>query len=105
MGNRIKIKGTIEKTFDIGLTNKQVFDASAFTANRTWVLPDSDGSDGHALTTDGAGTLAWANVVGVPYLIATATTFTVPLYYQVLFSFPITIDGTLTVDGKLIEVD
>jgi len=27
------------------------------------------------------------------------------LYYQVLFSFPITIDGTLTVDGKLIEVD
>lgn len=60
MANRIKIKGTTERAFDLGLTNKQTFDASGLTANRTWVLPDSNGTSGYVLATDGAGNLSWA---------------------------------------------
>ena len=47
MANRIKLRGTSERQFDIGLTNKQTFDASNLTANRTWVLPDSNGSNNY----------------------------------------------------------
>jgi len=60
MSNRIKLRGTTEKVFDLGLTNKQIFDASGHTANRTWVLPDSNGTNTYVLTTNGSGTLSWA---------------------------------------------
>lgn len=110
MANRIKIKGTSEKSFDIGLTNKQVFDASGFTANHTWVLPNSDGTAGYVLSTDGAGVLSWIAVGAAsdnttPYYIPVGDTFTNNLNRQNLFTTPITIDGDLVIDGLLIEVD
>ena len=60
MANRIKLKGTSERSFDIGLGPKQTFDANNLTANRTWVLPDSNGTAGYVLSTDGTGNLSWA---------------------------------------------
>lgn len=56
----MKLKGTTEKVFDLGNTNKQTFDASGLTSNRTWVVPDSNGSSGQVLSTDGAGNLSWS---------------------------------------------
>ncbi len=107
MANKIKLKGTTENSFEIGL-NKQVFDASALTAPRTWTLPDSNGSAGYTLSTDGAGTLSWSAAGGstpyVPITINTGDTFTVPTNTQVLFAEPITVVGTLTVNGDLIDV-
>lgn len=40
----------------------------------------------------------------VPYFIATGETFTVPLYKQALYVLPIDNEGTLVIDGFLIEV-
>lgn len=37
-----------------------MLDASNLTTTRTWTLPDSNGTPGYALTTDGAGVLSWA---------------------------------------------
>lgn len=41
----------------------------------------------------------------VPYFIPADTTYIVPLYSQGLFTMPIDVEGTLGVDGYLIEVD
>lgn len=64
MSNRIKLKGTTERSFDLGLANKQTFDASNLTANRTWVLPDSNGTNGYVLSTNGSGNLSWVAQTG-----------------------------------------
>jgi fibronectin-binding autotransporter adhesin len=37
------------------------FQAGASPSNQIWVLPDSDGTSGQVLTTDGSGNLAWAD--------------------------------------------
>lgn len=41
----------------------------------------------------------------LPYFIAGDDTFTVPIYKQALFNMTIDIEGTLVVDGFLIQVD
>lgn len=41
----------------------------------------------------------------VPYFIATGDTFIIPLYKQALFSMNIDNEGTIQLDGFLIEVD
>lgn len=41
----------------------------------------------------------------MPFYIAADETYTVPAYQQGLFSVPIEVDGVLTVDGLLVEVD
>ena len=58
------------------------------------------------LAPDGTGGLAFRAEVarGVPYYIGPAETFTVPLYRQALFAMTIDVEGTLDVDGYLIEV-
>ena len=64
------------------------------------------------LRTDGAGNLSWdsignlsSNRVAVmPYLIQTGESYILPNNLQGLYSQPITIDGTLEVDGMLIEI-
>lgn len=109
MSNRIKIKGTSERSFDIGLTNKQTFDANHFTASHTWVLPNGDGSDGYSLTTNGLGVLSWAPSGAAsdnttPYFIPAGETFTNHINRQNLFHVDIVIDGVLAIDGMLIEV-
>lgn len=40
-----------------------------------------------------------------PVVIASGQTFTVPDNTQVLYNYPITVDGTLVVDGELIMVE
>ena len=40
-------------------TNYVGFEAPALSANQIWVLPDSDGTSGYALKTDGSGNLSW----------------------------------------------
>jgi hypothetical protein len=41
----------------------------------------------------------------VPYYIAAGDTFTVPEFKQAPFAITIEVDGTLVVDGVLVEVD
>ena len=67
------------------------------------------GSSGYVLTTDGAGSLSWAPSGGagdglMPYYIPVGDTYTIPQYRQGLFLLPITVDGTLTVNGALVQV-
>jgi hypothetical protein len=62
MASTLKIKGTSLTSFNIGLFNPFILDASALTAARTWTIPDSNGVSGQVLTTDGAGNLSWTTV-------------------------------------------
>ena len=70
----------------------------------------SGGSAGQVLTTDGAGNLSFSNPsvlqspAPMPYYIDDTTSLVIPLYYQGLFSIPITVDGSLEIDGILIQV-
>ena len=55
--------GTTEQSFQIGAGHGKspfVLNSSLLTAIRTWFLPNSDGTSGDVLTTDGAGHLSWA---------------------------------------------
>lgn len=65
------------------------------------------GSTGKVLSTDGMGNLSWqtpSSGGGMPYFIPINTTYTIPQYVQGLFSVPITVEGTLEVDGILVQV-
>ena len=67
------------------------------------------GSNGMSLVTDGNGNLAFSNAASnitapMPYNIPDGKSYIVPDNFQGLFAYPITIDGTLEVDGYLIDV-
>jgi hypothetical protein len=72
------------------------------------------GTSGYVLSTDGAGNLSWANsgsgggnlyiTSPMPFYINVGETYYVTANHQGLFSIPITIDGTLQIDGVLVEV-
>jgi hypothetical protein len=69
------------------------------------------GSNGQALVTDGSGVLSFQSInttsnsaAPMPYNIPVGESYIVDENFQGLFSYPITIDGTLAVDGILIEV-
>ena len=66
------------------------------------------GSNGQIVTTDGSGNLSFgdlsSSISPMPTLIATGVDETIPENYQGLFGYPITIDGSLTVDGILVDV-
>ncbi len=66
------------------------------------------GTNGQVITTDGLGNLSFddlsSSISPMPTLIGTGTDETIPENYQGLFGFPITIDGSLTVDGILVDV-
>jgi len=66
------------------------------------------GTNGQVITTDGLGNLLFndlsSSISPMPTLIGTGTDETIPENYQGLFGFPITIDGSLTVDGILVDV-
>ena len=69
------------------------------------------GVSGQAIITDGSGNLTFGNVTAdvsaapMPTYIAVGNTVTISANYQGLFGYPITIDGTMTVDGVLVDVD
>lgn len=69
------------------------------------------GSNGQALVTDGSGVLSFQTInstsnraAPMPYNIPVGESYIVDENFQGLFSYPITIDGELEVDGILIEV-
>lgn len=66
------------------------------------------GSDGQVITTDGSGNLSFSDLSSslspMPTLIASGNDETIPENYQGLFGYPITIEGSLTVDGILVDV-
>ena len=63
-----KQSGTTKQTFQLGAASAVPFtlDSSAFTNPHTWTLPDSNGTSGYVLSTDGAGNLSWAAVTAAP---------------------------------------
>lgn len=69
------------------------------------------GSNGQSIITDGNGNLSFAsasadsNPAPMPIVIDEGNTLTISANYQGLFGYPLTIDGTLTVDGVLIDVN
>ena len=67
------------------------------------------GTSGQVLTTDGSGGLSFADnttdsAAPMPYIIVSGESYVVPENFQGLYSEAIEIDGTLEVDGILIEV-
>lgn len=78
------------------------------TDDGDWDLDGNSGSAGDVLTSAGAGSPpVWAPAGGsaVPYFIPAAVSYVVALFQQALFSVPIDIEGTLEVNGLLIQVD
>jgi hypothetical protein len=66
------------------------------------------GLDGQILKTDGNGNLSWtsSSTSGqMPYYIPSGDSYTVDNYKQGLFALPIDVEGTLEVDGQLVQVD
>ena len=70
------------------------------------------GNNGQYLQTDGAGNLVWDDIgnlssnraAPMPYLIPSGEAYIVNENFQGLYTQPITIDGELTVDGILVEI-
>ena len=67
------------------------------------------GTSGQVLTTDGSGGLSFADnttdsAAPMPYIIVSGESYVVPENFQGLYSEAIEINGTLEVDGILIEV-
>jgi hypothetical protein len=71
------------------------------------------GSSGQVLSTDGTGNLTFTAAGGgfgnliapMPTYVATANSYLVSANFQGLFSDPITIDGSIQIDGVLAQVD
>lgn len=74
-------------------------------------LATSESDSTLVLRPDGTGGVAWGEETSsaaggfVPTLIPSGETFTVPEDYQALFALMIDVQGTLVVDGFLVEVD
>ena len=68
----------------------------------------SGGSSGQFIKTNGSGTLSFGEPVSspapMPTVVDNGETLTIPVDYQGLFAYPITINGTLDIDGILIDV-
>jgi hypothetical protein len=69
------------------------------------------GTTGQFITTDGSGNLSFgnatieANPAPMPTYVAVGDELLIAANYQGLFGYPITIDGTMTVDGVLVDVN
>lgn len=60
MSNYMNIKGSTPNTFTVGGPVKGlVLDTSNYTTSYTLKFPDSNGTSGYVLSTDGAGNLSW----------------------------------------------
>lgn len=70
----------------------------------------SGGNSGYILRTDGAANLAWVDpsatqsVAPMPLKVDNGNTLTITANYQGLYGTPITVDGTLVIDGVLVDV-
>lgn len=94
-----------------GLTtgNILVSDANTTLGNVS-NLHISGGNSGYFLSTNGNGTLSWADAAAavpadpMPIVVDEGNTLTIRSNYQGLFGTPLTIDGNLEIDGVLIDV-
>jgi hypothetical protein len=70
----------------------------------------SGGTSGYILQTDGSGSLSWASPSStqspapMPLTVDTGNTLTISANYQGLYGTPITVDGTIAIDGILVDV-
>ena len=64
------------------------FKAPALGADQIWELPDSDGSSGDALVTDGAGALSWGSAGGGGFILSSQ------------LAVPIVITGAVAIIGN-----
>ncbi len=69
------------------------------------------GSRGYFLSTDGNGTLSFVSPAStttpapMPTYVPSGTDLSISANYQGIYSVPIVVDGSLTVDGVLVQVD
>ncbi len=69
------------------------------------------GSANYVITTDGSGNLSFTDPTAtqspapMPTYVAVGNTLTISSNYQGLFGYPITVDGTIVVDGILVDVN
>ena len=114
--------GDSNAVLTLGNANSRVWSnaltLNGLTVNGTSNLGDvsnvhiTGGSNGQYLSTDGTGNLSWDSVGNIssnraapmPYLIPTGESYIVNTNFQGLYTQPITIDGELTVDGILVEI-
>ncbi len=59
VGGNLHLDGNNQELRFYEGSNYVGFEAPALTGNQIWVLPDSDGTAGFALKTDGSGNLSW----------------------------------------------
>lgn len=70
----------------------------------------SGGGSGYLLSTDGTANLTWVDATStqspapMPIIVDVGNTLTISANYQGLFGTPLTINGTLEIDGVLIDV-
>ena len=70
----------------------------------------SGGNTGYILSTNGSNSLSWVDPAStqspapMPLTVDTGNTLTISSNYQGLYGTPITIDGTLVIDGVLVDV-
>ena len=65
MATLYNLRGSTQRVFTIGnlYTGYFTIDTTNYTTNHTWKLPNSDGTSGYVLTTDGSGNLSWNSTV------------------------------------------
>jgi hypothetical protein len=75
-------------------------------SGNTTVTPGSYTSPTITINSQGRITSASSGLsaVGVPYFVPLGETFIIPVNHQALFTMPIDIEGSLEVDGYLIEI-
>ena len=98
----------IQANGDITTVNFTANGISNLGANGNVII--TGGSNNQVLTTNGSGNLTWTTVsvaqsaAPMPIVVDEGNTLTISANYQGLFGTPLTIDGTLEVDGVLIDV-
>lgn len=103
-------RGTTNDKFRIDATGTGVdLDTSLVSTPYSFIFPPTAGTTGYVLSTNGAGVLSWiatgaASDNTTPYHIPTGETFTNNINRQNLWTTSIDVEGTLEVNGMLIEV-
>jgi hypothetical protein len=94
-----------------GLTTGNILvSQSNVTLGNVGNLHIAGGNSGYLLKTDGNSTLSWVDPSStqspapMPIIVDQGNTLTITSNYQGLFGTPLTINGTLDIDGVLIDV-
>ena len=91
-------------------TGNVLVSESNITLGNVGNLHISGGNSGYILRTDGSANLTWVDPTStqspapMPLRIDDGNTLTITANYQGLYGTPITVDGTLVIDGVLVDV-